>query len=108
MSNGQSSSEALRRPGMWGSLLAAGGPRGVVPGLLRDLRIYGGAQGVWVDKDVTGHGARDGAGIALGVLHNGTSYKDDLSDDGVIYHFPRTTRRGLCSGKQDGCERQSG
>jgi putative restriction endonuclease len=26
------------------------------------------------------------------VLHNGSSYDDDLSDDGIIYHFPDTER----------------
>jgi putative restriction endonuclease len=64
-----------------------------VPGLLRDLGIYGGgAQGVWVNKEVTGTGSPNGAGIAVAVLHNGSSYDDDLSDDGIIYHFPDTER----------------
>lgn len=67
-------------------------PKNVVPGLLRDLGVYGGAQGVWVNKDVTGTESPDGAGVAVGVLHNGSTYDDDLSDDGLIYHFPDTKR----------------
>ena len=26
----------------------------------------------------------------MGLLHTGTSYPDDLSEDGVLYHYPRT------------------
>jgi hypothetical protein len=33
-------------------------------------------------------------GVAVTVLHNGSSYDDDLSDDGVIYHYPDTRRLG--------------
>ena len=85
--------ETRRRQAMWDSLIARGGPINVVPGLLRELGIYGGAQGIWVNKEVTGNQSVDGAGIAVGVLHDGSSYDDDLSDDGVIYHFPNTRRR---------------
>jgi hypothetical protein len=42
-------SEADRREQIWLELLARGGPTNVQPQLLRDLRIYGGAQGIWVD-----------------------------------------------------------
>jgi putative restriction endonuclease len=62
------------------------------PSILRELRVYGGAQGVWVDKVRTGLLTPDGAGVAVGVLHNGTSYEDDLTDEGILYHYPRTER----------------
>lgn len=80
------------RRGMWNALLDAGGPKGVVPSVLRDLGIYGGAQGVWVDKSRTGSLTEDGAGTTVGLLHTGSSYADDLSDDGVLYHYPSTNR----------------
>lgn len=79
---------------MWDSLIAAGGPNGSAPSLLRELGIYGGAQGIWVDKRITGSITSDGAGIAVGLLHSGSAYDDDLFEDGVIYHFPVTKRRG--------------
>jgi putative restriction endonuclease len=88
------SSENLRRQAIWDRLVANDGPINVAPGLLRQLGIYGGAQGIWVNKEVTGRLSADGVGIAVGVLHNGSSYDDDLSEDGVIYHFPRTNRSG--------------
>jgi putative restriction endonuclease len=61
---------------------------------LRQRRIYGGAQGIWVDKDRTGQIAGNGGGITVGVLHTGRHYPDDLSEDGVIYHYPKTKRGG--------------
>jgi len=84
--------ELEHRRGMWASLLDAGGPDGVAPGVLRDLGIYGGAQGVWVDKARTGSLTGDGTGVTVGLLHTGSSYPDDLSDDGVLYHYPSTDR----------------
>ena len=82
--------ERAQRSSMWRSLLEAGGPRGVAPGLLRELGIYGGAQGVWVDKVRTSTIAPEG--VAVGLLHTGSSYADDLAEDGVIYHYPQTER----------------
>jgi hypothetical protein len=84
--------EVDRRRGMCETLLHAGGPKGVAPGVLRDLGIYGGAQGVWVDKARTGSLTEDATGVTVGLLHTGSSYADDLSDDGVIYHYPNTNR----------------
>jgi hypothetical protein len=84
---------------MWRSLLEAGGSRGVTPGLLRELGIYGGAQGIWVDKARTSTIMPEG--VAVGLLHTGSSYADDLADDGVIYHYPQT---GRASGGRDAAE----
>jgi hypothetical protein len=77
---------------MWQELLDAGGPVGVSPQLLRDLGIYGGAQGIWVNKTRTGELSEDGEGITVGVLHTGSSYADDMSQESVIYHYPKTGR----------------
>lgn len=84
--------EFARRQQMWDALLAAGGPTGVRPALLRDLGIYGGAQGIWVNKEETAGLCGDGSGVTVGLLHSGASYPADLADDGVLYHYPRTDR----------------
>ncbi len=84
--------ERQRRATMWERLVAQGGPTGVRPTLLRDLGIYGGAQGIWVDKERTA--ADSEHGVTVGILHTGSSYADDLADDGVIYHYPKTRRPG--------------
>jgi hypothetical protein len=84
--------EHKRRMDMWGRLLRSGGPTGVAPAILRELGIYGGAQGIWVDKARTGDVLPSGAGVTVGVLHTGRSYADDLAEDCIIYHYPKTRR----------------
>jgi putative restriction endonuclease len=60
------------------------------PSMLRSALVYGGAQGIWVDKKTTGALAEDG--VTVSILHTGRHYPDDLSDDGLIYHYPKTHR----------------
>jgi putative restriction endonuclease len=84
--------ERQYRLGLWEKLKEKGGPSGVAPGVLRELGIYGGAQGIWVDKARTGRITKDGVGITVAVLHTGSSYADDLAEDCVIYHYPQTRR----------------
>jgi hypothetical protein len=86
------SQEVQRRQALWDGLVANGGPTNILPSLLREFGVYGGAQGVWVNKTITGPASPDGVGIAVGVLHNGSSYDDALSDDSIIYHYPNTAR----------------
>ena len=45
-----------------------------------------------MDKARTGSLTEDATGVTVGLLHTGTSYADDLSDDGVLYHYPATNR----------------
>lgn len=60
------------------------------PGEVRDLGIYGGASGVWVDKTRTQEFAQEG--VAVGLLHTGRHYDDDIDESGVLYHYPTTQR----------------
>ena len=46
---------------------------------MRELGIYGGAQGIWVDKARTGELTPGGSGVTVSVLHTGQSYADDLA-----------------------------
>jgi putative restriction endonuclease len=62
------------------------------PKQLRELGIYGGAQGIWVDKARTAGPEIGADGATVAILHTGRHYADDLSDDGVIYHYPQTSR----------------
>ncbi len=84
--------EKRRRQAMWSGLVTEGGPNRVQPSLLRKLRIYGGAQGIWVDQEVTSSVAEQG--VTVGLLHTGLHYPDELDEDGVIYHYPNTKRTG--------------
>lgn len=65
---------------------------GVNPATLRDWRVYGGKQGIWVDKQRTARLTRDGNGLAVSLLHKGTIYPNDFDETGVIYHYPATRR----------------
>ncbi|WZO96065.1 HNH endonuclease signature motif containing protein [Isosphaeraceae bacterium EP7] len=85
--------ERERRRGMWSSLSEAGGPLRVAPSILRELGIFGGAQGIWVNKVVTGSVGPARDGVTVGLLHTGRSYADDLAENCIIYHYP-STRRG--------------
>jgi len=83
--------ERERRVGLWRSLRGLGSDD-VPAAILRDLGIYGGAQGIWVDKARTGPMAANGAGVTVSVLHTGRHYPDDISEEGLIYHYPSTSR----------------
>jgi putative restriction endonuclease len=84
--------EFQRRLSMWDSIKAQGDLSKVLPQFLRDLGAYGGAQGIWVNTAKTVSTSGDATGVTVGLLHRGISYADDLSDDGVLYHFPKTKR----------------
>lgn len=62
------------------------------PSRLRQLGIYGGAAGTWVDKANTATTTGTATGVTVSVLHTGEHYPDDLSESGLIYHYPETNR----------------
>jgi hypothetical protein len=76
---------------LWAQI-CAGNADNIEPRKLRSMLVYGGAQGIWVDKKNTESVSADGHGVTVGILHTGRHYPDDLSDDGVIYHYPTTER----------------
>ena len=84
--------ELDRRLGMWETLKQRHGTEAVAPKHVSDLRVYRGGTGVWVDLGRTGGLADGDAGATVGILHTGTSYADDLFDDGLLYHYPHTKR----------------
>lgn len=77
---------------MWKQLKKAGGPLQVGTGVLRDLRIYGSAQGIWVDKGVTGSVSPDGRGVAVSLFCATGSAGTRIFRDGVMYNYSRTAR----------------
>ena len=86
--------ELKRRLDLWRELKARGGPDGIEPQLIKQLRIHRGQQGVFRDSEMTALVSRNPTGITVGVLHTGRVYADDLSEDGVTYHYPKTVRKG--------------
>jgi len=57
---------------------------------LRARGLFGGAQGIWVDKVRTQ--TLEALGVAVSVLHTGRHYADDLDERMVMYHYPETSR----------------
>jgi hypothetical protein len=54
------------------------------------LGLYGGKSGVWVNKVRTSAIAPEG--VAVGLLHTGRHYDDDVDETGILYHYPTTDR----------------
>ena len=75
---------------LWRELTNLASSRQLTPSDLRELAVFGGAQGIWVDKNRTSDLAEDG--VTVSVLHTGSSYDDNLTDDNILYHYPKTRR----------------
>ncbi|HQN95906.1 MAG TPA: HNH endonuclease [Thermoanaerobaculales bacterium] len=84
--------ELALRLACWNAICDAATTGAVTPSLLRRLGVYGGAQGIWVDKNRTKAISPSGEGLTVGLLHLGKRYADDLFDDGALYHYPDTGR----------------
>ena len=83
-------SEIFRRLDAWNQLQQSKNWPLVTAQEVRDLAIYGGASGVWVDKVQTS--SLSPAGVAVGLLHTGKHYDDDVDETGILYHYPTTER----------------
>lgn len=66
----------------------------VKPSKLRELGIYGGAAGVWLNSNVTRGVVSPSSGVAVSILHSGKNYGDNMSLEGIDYDFPNTNRKG--------------
>ena len=84
-------SERARRTALWEQLRTTS-PENMTAALLRQLRVYGGAQGIWVDTQLTSTVSPEARGITVSILHTGVHYPDDLSESGLLYHYPDTNR----------------
>lgn len=82
--------EVARREAMWSNLNKSGR---VTASIVKDLDIYRGQAGIFADVKRT-LSEISPRGIAISFRQTGSSYADDLSDDGVIYHYPMTQRAG--------------
>lgn len=85
-------SERSWRLAVWRHIRASAHNGLTKPGELREVGAYGGAQGIWIDHERTK--ALHSTGIAVGILHTGAHYPDDLDESGVLYHYPSTNRGG--------------
>lgn len=85
-------SELELRRRLWAELEAQNGGEQLTPGELRESgRSRRGSRDMG-DKERTRHLTPDGIGVTVGLLHTGRHYADDLSEDGLLYHYPKTNR----------------
>ena len=55
---------------------------------INERKIYFGGRGIWFDKTRTEKIIP--GGIAIGLLHTGHHYPDDVSESSILYHYPET------------------
>lgn len=67
-------------------------PRQIPSGALREAGVYGGAAGLWCDRERTTHIAE--TGLCVSILHTGKHYADSFQGNTLVYHYPRTERPG--------------
>jgi putative restriction endonuclease len=84
--------EFARRMQTWEALQTAGKP--ITSSSVRDAEIYAGQAGIYTDRTRTASLTGGASAVAVGLLHTGTSYPDDLGEDGLVYHYPLTRRPG--------------
>ncbi len=89
--------EVARRSNMELQLGGGDGPWTAEPSQLNSARIFLGGRSIYFDKQTTESVANPG--VAVSVLHTGSSYADDLSDDSLIYHYPTTLMPGKDAGE---------
>jgi hypothetical protein len=84
--------EIARRETLWAVIKAApaDAPLATAQGL-RSLGIYAGQAGIYKNAIVT-KTTQTPQGVAVSLRHNHSSYDDDLSSDGLLYHYPQTNR----------------
>lgn len=85
--------ERQYRIDIWKDLQSLDNARHISPKLLRErFHIYRGAAGIWCDKERTTPISEDDFGITVSVLNTGKSYPDNLLEDSIDYHYPKTNR----------------
>lgn len=85
--------EVARRENLWRRLAAEGPTDQANPNSLRTAGVYAGARGIYVDVLHT-RSEFTPSGAAVSFLHLGVRYANELSDRGLVYHYPRTDRPG--------------
>ena len=95
MASGPIEQELQRREDLWAEVLALGGPDGLDPRQINNhgLRLVAGQRGIYRDADLTGPLTPGGDGLTVGIRITGRVYPDDVDDEGVLYHYPRTGSR---------------
>ena len=83
--------ELERRNALWASIQQFPLDK-VRPSHLNENFIYRGSAGIYSNKELTSVLSADGIGVTLSILHSGKHYPDEVTSDGLLYHYPKTNR----------------
>ena len=83
-------SEKERRLLIWNEIKG----RELTSSEIQNLGIYKGQAGIYRSLPETKAIVNNGFGMAMGLSHSGKHYPDEVSDDFIIYHYPKTERPG--------------
>lgn len=67
-------------------------PRQIPASSLREAGVYGGAAGLWCDRERTTKIVE--TGLCVSILHTGRHYADSFQGNLLTYHYPQTERSG--------------
>ncbi|MDH2387615.1 HNH endonuclease signature motif containing protein [Streptomyces sp. HNM0663] len=85
--------ERAWRFAVWANLVERRDDNGLLTAdAVRDVGAYGNFRGIWSDLSRTKK--VHPSGVTMGLKHTGQHYPDDLSETGVLYHYPVTKARG--------------
>ncbi|MFC5214297.1 HNH endonuclease [Streptomyces coerulescens] len=85
--------ERAWRLAVWANLMDRRDDNGLLTAdAVRDAGAYGNFRGIWADLSRTKK--VHPYGVTMGLKHTGQHYPDDLSETGVLYHYPVTKARG--------------
>lgn len=87
------SGEMNRRLALWKDINQF--PKGGVDWrFLQEKKIIAGERGIYRDKERTKSLTENSEGVTVAVRHTGGRYPDELTEDGLIYHYPETRVKG--------------
>lgn len=87
--------ETMNRERIWREIQSNYKGQNIPAHVLKDTyRIYGGAGGIWVDRERTSKISNDDSGITISLFHRGATCHDGRAEESIRYPYPVTNRRG--------------
>jgi hypothetical protein len=84
--------EIDRRQAIYEQIQSENSNGSIPSSMVSELGVFRGQRGIFRNMDHTDEIIE--GGLAIGLLHTGKSYSDDLTEQGVLYDFPKTKSLG--------------
>ena len=76
--------EIRSRMSLWRHISNQHDTNNIPQSVIKENNLYKGQAGIY----------KQGGDLTLTVNHTGKSYPDEVSEDGILYHYPQTSRKG--------------